>query len=253
MKTKNILIVGGSGRIGNMLVLNFLKQGHNVLSLDIKNKLNFKDKKKIDPFLKNYFFYKCDIKKLNLLNKILNKIFAKYKKIDVVINASYPTTKNWPTKFNDIEPTELKENLYNQLGTAIILAKLFYKIFLKQKFGNLILFSSIQGILSPKFDHYKNTKMTSPIEYSAIKSGIISITKYLAKFSKGKNIKVNCIIPGGILDSQPKVFLKRYKKDCLSKGMLDSQDIFGAVNFLVSDDSKFINGQAIVIDDGWSL
>ena len=93
----------------------------------------------------------------------------------------------------------------------------------------------------------------SPIEYSASKAGIINMTKYLAKYFKKKNIRVNCISPGGILDNQPEAFLKKYKKDCLSKGMLDPKDLCGTLNFLLSEDSRYINGQNIIIDDGWSL
>ena len=52
--------------------------------------------------------------------------------------------------------------------------------------------------------------MSSPIEYSAIKAGVISITKYLSKYYK-KNIRVNCISPGGIEDNQPSLFKKDIK------------------------------------------
>ena len=62
------------------------------------------------------------------------------------------------------------------------------KYFLSRRKGNLIHISSIQGIAAPKFNHYLDTEMTSPIEYAAIKSGIISITKWLAKYYKGKGI-----------------------------------------------------------------
>ena len=113
--------------------------------------------------------------------------------------------------------------------------------------------SSIQGIQAPKFEHYSNLKMSSPIEYSAIKSGVISITKYLSKYYKKKNIRVNCISPGGIEDNQPKLFKKRYKNSCNSKGLLDANDISNALKFLLSEKSKYINGQNLIIDDGWSL
>ena len=115
------------------------------------------------------------------------------------------------------------------------------------------MFSSIQGISAPKFSHYNNTNMSSPIEYSAAKAGIINMTKYIAKFCEKKKIRVNCISPGGVLDNQPKKFIKRYKESCLSKGLLDSNDLNGIVEFLVSEKSNFINGQNIIIDDGWSL
>lgn len=95
--------------------------------------------------------------------------------------------------------------------------------------------------------------MTSPIEYSAVKSGIISITKYLAKLYKKNNIRINCISPGGIIDGQPKKFLKNYLKSTGTKGMLEPEDLNSAISFLLSDDSRYVNGQNIVIDDGWSL
>ena len=75
--------------------------------------------------------------------------------------------------------------------------------------------------------------------------------KYL--FHKNKNIRVNSISPGGILDQQPQSFLDKYRDSCTSKGMLDPTDVAGTVLFLFSDQSKYINGQNIVIDDGWSL
>jgi NAD(P)-dependent dehydrogenase (short-subunit alcohol dehydrogenase family) len=95
--------------------------------------------------------------------------------------------------------------------------------------------------------------MTVPVEYAAIKAGIIHLTRYLAKYLKSKNIRVNCISPGGILDSQPKVFLKKYKEKCINKGMLDAKDLNSALDFLLSSDSKFVNGQNIIIDDGFTL
>ena len=95
--------------------------------------------------------------------------------------------------------------------------------------------------------------MSSPIEYSAIKAGVISIGKYLAKYLKGKNIRVNIVSPGGIKDNQPAKFIKRYKKSCNSKGLLDGSDVSKLISFLLSNESKYITGQNLIIDDGWSL
>ena len=78
--------------------------------------------------------------------------------------------------------------------------------------GKIIFISSIQGVRSPKFDHYKGLKMTSPVEYSVIKSGVISLTSYLAKLYKKNKIIVNCVSPGGIRDKQHNKFIKRYIK-----------------------------------------
>jgi NAD(P)-dependent dehydrogenase (short-subunit alcohol dehydrogenase family) len=95
--------------------------------------------------------------------------------------------------------------------------------------------------------------MSSPVAYSAIKAGVVHLSRYLAKYLKGANIRVNCISPGGILDNQNEIFLNQYKDVCLNKGMLDPSDICGALIFLLSDYSEFINGQNIIVDDGFCL
>ena len=52
------------------------------------------------------------------------------------------------------------------------------------------------------------------------------------------------------MDKQNKVFISRYKKSCLTKGLLDFKDIQPLVIFLLSDGSKLMNGQNFIIDDG---
>ena len=95
--------------------------------------------------------------------------------------------------------------------------------------------------------------MTMPVEYAAIKSGLIHLTKYMAKYFKGMNIKVNTLSPGGILNNQPEVFLEEYKKNCLNKGMLENIDLKGTLIYLLSDMSTYVNGQNIIVDDGFIL
>ncbi len=95
--------------------------------------------------------------------------------------------------------------------------------------------------------------MTNGPEYSIIKSGVIQLTKFMAKRFKNLNIKVNCISPGGVEDGQPDSFLKAYAKYCSSKGMLSPDDLTGSLIFLLSDYSKFLQGQNLIVDDGFTL
>ena len=67
------------------------------------------------------------------------------------------------------------------------------------------------------------------------------------------NIKVNTLSPGGIFDNQPESFLEEYKKKCLNKGMLDKSDLKGTLVYLLSDMSNYVNGQNIIVDDGFTL
>ena len=248
---KTIIITGGAGRVGLALTKDLIKKGHQVLIGDINKTHLIKIKKKINS--NNLIIFSGNLTNKKNINKFIEFGLKKFTKIDVAAHCAYPKSKKWGAKLEDISEKSLKEDLTSQLGGTIIFSQCISKYFLKIKRGNLILISSIFGTQTPKFENYKNLKMITPIEYSAIKSGIISITKYLAKYYQKKNIRVNCVSPGGIKDNQPALFIKRYKQYCNSKGMLDGSDISNLIIFLISDSSKYINGQNLIIDDGWTL
>lgn len=249
LKNKIIVVCGGLGRIGFNLTKEILKNGGTVICADINDSNSFKITKK---YIKNFNYCKFDISKNEEIDKLI-KFCNTFKKIDGIVNCAYPKPLNYGKKFKNLDFKYLNDFFNLHLSSSIIINQKFIKLFLKQKHGNIINFSSIQGISSPKFEHYKQTKMTSPLEYTAAKSSIIAITKYLAKYCKNKNIRINCISPGGIKDNQPSIFLKKYKEATLNKGMLDPDDIMGSIIFLLSDTSKYINGQNLIVDDGWSL
>ena len=248
---KTILITGGAGRIGSAIAKDLIKKGYNVLLGDIDNKKLLRIKNKLNS--KKLEIYHSNLSKKKDIEKFINFGLKKFKRVHGAVHCSYPRSKKWGTKFENLEEAYLNKDLQNQLGSSIIFSQKIMKEFTKKKEGNLIFISSIQGVQSPKFDHYENLNMASPIEYSAIKSGIIAITKYLSKYFRGKNIRVNCVSPGGIEDNQPKLFKKRYKNSCNSKGLLHEDDVAKLIIFLLSDKSKYINGQNLIIDDGWTL
>ncbi len=251
LNNKVVLVSGGLGRIGSALCESLVSNGAKIIAGDYNQKLGEKFLKKLGE--NNGMFFSGDLTDPKVIKNMIEEAENKYGKIDAAVHCAYPQSKSWGTAFEKLEPKYLREDLFNQLGGALLFSQQVVEFFRKQGFGNLIHISSIQGISAPKFKHYEGTKMNSPIEYSAIKSGVIAITRYLAKYLKKENIRVNCISPGGILSGQPENFLKKYNNDCSSKGMLDAKDLVGVLTFLLSEDSLYINGQNIVIDDGWSL
>ena len=248
-----IMILGCSGRIGFSLTQELLKGNHKLILADKIISLKLKTFLSQIP-RKNFYVKKVDLNNEKKIQFLLKESLARFDKIDSAVNCIYPVNKAWGKySLNDINKKHLNLSFSEHLSNLVIIIKNISKVFIKQKYGNMILISSIQGLSAPKFEHYKGTKMSSAIEYSIIKAGIINMTKYLAKYFKGKNIRFNCISPGGIKDNQPRSFVQKYKKSCLSKGLLESKDLLSAFKFLLSEETKYINGQNIIIDDGWSL
>ena len=255
LKGRRILITGGGGRLGSAIGRECLVQGAKVILVDNnESALNrvIKECKKLnlDNCLETFVENGCSEE--GIIN-IVEHVKDKVSNIDGFVHGAYPRSKTWGCKLEKLEEDNLFEDLTRQLGGAIIISKYVINELLKDNGGSLVHISSIQGVRAPKFEHYEGTNMNSPIEYSAIKAGVIAITKWLAKYYGGEGVRVNCISPGGIEDGQPKIFADRYRKSCSNIGLLKSEHITKTAALLLSEDGIGINGQNFIIDDGWTL
>jgi len=195
-----------------------------------------------------------DITSTDSVEAMLAQVRADRGGIDAIVNSAYPRNKNYGRKFEDVSYEDFCENMSQHVAGIFLVSQKYYSHLQRYgEGGNIVNIASIYGIMAPRFEVYEDTSMTMPIEYAAIKSAVVHLTKYMAKYFFGKNIRVNCISPGGIFDSQPEKFLESYRKYSAGKGMLDKHDISGALVFLLSELSQFVNGQNLIVDDGYSL
>ena len=254
IKNKNILITGAAGHIGSAAALKLFSKGANLMLSDFNLeklstiKLNLKSE-----FDNKFFLFKADITNEEEIKYLIKESAFKMGCIDGALHAAYPKSKQWGKPIEELKLNYINIDLSNQLGSSIYFSKEILNHFKINKKGSLVHISSIYGIRAPKFENYDGTNMTSPIEYAAIKSGIIAICKWLAKYYSNNNVRINCISPGGIFDNQPQLFLNKYRNQCTNFGMLTAEQVTETISFLLSDNSVAINGENIVIDDGWSL
>lgn len=248
LNNKEILVVGAGGLLGANIVNSLLEHNATVIAADIN-----------DQVMQNKLAH-LDNARLNLIELNLNEpeqvinYFSQVTNLDGVVNCTYPRNKNYGRHFLEVNYADFNENLTLHLGSSFLLMQQCAKYFLKDKTPfSLVNIASVYGVISPKFDIYNDTSMTMPIEYAAIKSALIHLNKYVASYVKNSDFRVNSVSPGGIFDNQPKAFLEKYKKHTFGKGMLDENSISGAVLFLLSSYSKYMNGQNLVVDDGFSL
>jgi NAD(P)-dependent dehydrogenase (short-subunit alcohol dehydrogenase family) len=246
-----VVVTGGCGLIGEAFVRSLADRGDQVVAADVNDDAGHALTKGFDDAQVKY--QHCDVTDAEEVDEVLQLTRSKWGEVHALVHCAYPRTPNWGTTFEKIDQDDVAENLRLQLGSAIMVSQKVVQYFRDQGGGHLVHISSIQGVAAPKFDHYEGLDMTSPVEYTAIKHGVVGLTRYLAKYLSDTGIRVNCISPGGIENGQPESFLERYQNDCTSKGMLGPEDLTGVIRFLLSDQSKHVNGQNIVVDDGWSL
>tara|TARA_B110000037_G_scaffold221542_2_gene292901 strand:- start:2906 stop:3601 length:696 start_codon:yes stop_codon:yes gene_type:complete len=224
---KNIVITGASRGIGKKIA--------DHLSLtDEYNIINISRKKNSNPKIQNLL---CDISNYNQVKKAFKKI----KTLDVLINNSGITkfSKNQINNFDQIIKTNLNGFFYCSYEAA--------KLLKKNKESSIINISSINAYQAfPKNPGYVSSK-----------GAIISLTKALALDFGELNIRVNSISPGYISDGMSKKSFKDSKKKkertnrMIIKRWGEASDLFGAIEYLISNKSSYVTGQDMVIDGGW--
>jgi NAD(P)-dependent dehydrogenase (short-subunit alcohol dehydrogenase family) len=241
LRDKIIIVTGGNGLLGKDIIARISAEGALCINVDINHETN-----------KELTEIKCDITDNKSTDNAIDKIIEKFGRIDGLVNNAYPRTTDWGNKFEDIHYDSWKKNVDWQLNTYFYFSQKVSKYMVKSQVGSIINMASIYGIVGPDFGVYEGTSMTMPAAYSAIKGGIINFTRYLAAYLGPNNVRVNAVSPGGIFDNQNTIFVDNYVKKVPMRRMGLPDDISPMVVFLLSDEAKYITGQNIIIDGGWT-
>lgn len=241
LKGKVIVVTGGNGLLGKQMVSAFRENGAIVIAADIY----FEEKKSDDIII--------DITNETSLKNGIFTIIKKYNKIDGWVNNAYPRTEDWGDKFEDILLESWRKNVDMHLNGYFLCCQNVLEQMKIQRFGSLINMSSIYGLIGPDFTVYEGTEMTMPAAYSAIKGGLNNLTRYLASYYGGYQIRVNTVSPGGIFDHQPESFVNNYNNKVPLKRMGQPKDIVAAVFYLLTDEASYVTGHNLVVDGGWSI
>lgn len=252
LEGKTVLVCGAAGLIGSAISKAILNHGGRVIASDIcHNQLQ----KKFEQLYSGNSPDELTFRELDITNEMqVRDFFRSLKHIDGAINATYPRNKNYGAHFLDVSLDSFNDNVSLHLGSSFLFIQQCAAYFKSHNTPlSVINISSIYGVVPPNFEIYRHTSMTMPVEYAAIKSALLHLSKYAVKYMKNSGFRVNSISPGGIMDAQPKAFTESYKSCTLGSGLLHPEDMESAVTFLLSDGAKYVNGQNIVVDDGFTL
>ncbi len=140
----------------------------------------------------------------------------------------------------------------NSLG-MFLMTRAFGQSMCERKGGSIVNISSIQGMVGPSLELYEGTQLPPPPpDYFFHKGGLINLTRYFAGVLGPAQVRVNCVSPGGFFYDQPGSFVKRYAEHTMLQRMADSQDLWGAVVFLLSDAARYITGANVPVDGGYT-
>ena len=110
---------------------------------------------------------------------------------------------------------------------------------------------SIYGVLGNDPKLYEGTEVPpTPAWYAASKGAMVALTKWQS--TNLAPVRSNCICPGGIFRGHSDNFNRRYAEKVPLGRMATEDDIVGPVLFLASDAARYITGQVLMVDGGYS-
>lgn len=122
-----------------------------------------------------------------------------------------------------------------------------------KKPASIINIGSTYGLVAPEHRIYSmRPGFVKPVAYSAAKGAIISMTRALAEQVAEYEIRVNCLVPGGVDHGHAKSFYEAYSEHTMLNRMGEYGDLQGAIIFLASEASGYMTGSLLIVDGGWT-
>lgn len=253
LKGKAVFITGGSGHLGTAMCEALAELGANIAIAEINagtcaalaDRLSREYGIRVLPL-------DCNVRQPESIRAAIASTVEQLGSVDILINNAYAGNKN---RFETITYEEWQANLEIGLGSVFYCVREAFEA-LKRSRGVVLNTASMYGHVAPDHRLYEGNPHAVPASYNAAKGGVIQLTRYLASFLSPHGIRVNAISPGAFphtWQQQDAEFARRLADRAPLGRVGVPDDIKGAVALLCSEAGKFITGQNLCVDGGWTI
>lgn len=257
-----VIITGGAGLLGRQYVECLSLAGAHAVIADA----DLEAAKSISRNVKGQAVLPIQTDVANQLSvrAMISCVLDKYGRIDGLVNNAALDPKfdveharEHANAFEDF-PLELwNRGLGVNLTGVFLCCQAVSSAMRSQRQGVIVNVSSTYGMVGPDQRLYSKSESTvpkffKPVVYSATKSAVLGLTKYLATYWAASGIRVNSLTPGGVFNNHDDEFVLRYSWRTPMGRMASKEEFCGAILFLLSDASSYMTGANLVVDGGWT-
>jgi NAD(P)-dependent dehydrogenase (short-subunit alcohol dehydrogenase family) len=254
-KKKFAIITGGTGRIGSVFVNELLHQNYEVLILS-RSKNKFTQQIKLFPnnLKKKIHWSFFDLLDEKSLESTLDYIYKKSKKkIDCLINCASNSKRG---EFNKYTLSSASLELKGVFESSFLLTEKVLPLIRKSGAGKIINVGSLWGAVAPNYKTYLKLNIGPSSITSSGKSAFMHYTKVLASREARFGITSNNLVPGWFPRKgkvENKMYIKNICDQIPMKRIGQLKDLNGAIKFLISEESRYFNGQDLIVDGGFTI
>lgn len=242
LEGKLALVTGGARGIGKAISLVLAKAGADIIinyrsSADAAKELI----KEIEAMDRKAYAFKADVSSMEDIINLEKEISKELGTIDILVNNAGITRD---TLLMRMKEEDFDSVININLKGVFNCTKVFSKKMMKKRAGSIINITSVVGI----------TGNAGQSNYSASKAGVIGFTKSIAKEIGSRGITVNAVAPGFIETDMTDILndeiKETYVKNIPLGRMGMPEDVAKVVEFLASEDARYVTGQVINVDGG---
>ena len=242
-----VLITGGAAGIGQATALRFAEEGAKVVICDVSEEAG---QRTVDQLGPDAAFCRVDVADRRAVQEWVDEVFARYGRIDVLVNNAGVLRDNMLVKVKHGELVKQMPEEEFDLVVAVNLKGVFNctqavaPYMIRQGSGVILNATSVVGLDG-------NFGQTN---YVATKAGVIGMTKVWARELGRYNIRVNTVAPGFILTDMLRQMPETVLQQMIARVPLgrigQPGDVARAYLFLASDEASFISGAVLRVDGG---
>lgn len=256
LRGRTAVITGATGHLGAVISLTLAELGADVALIDQPGTDFAPLRSDIEGVSQSAIYEMvCDLESQDARTLVAREIRERVGKIDILVNnaAFVGTTKisGWAEPFPQQTIEAWRRAVEVNMTAPFHLAQQLSSSLRKSSCASIINIGSIYGCVGPDYSLYEDTHLTNPAAYGASKGGLIQLTRWLAT-TLAPDVRVNAITPGGIFRNQPPSFVARYAQRTPLGRMATEADFVGAITFLATDMSRYVTGQNLCVDGGWT-
>ncbi len=256
------IITGGAGFLGQQFSEALVEAGAKIVVADINQKTASKFAATLSADQSQAIGIGVDVTDPSSVQNLMDQTLSTYDRLDILVNSAALDPKfdsqnkaKHVTSFEEFPLSAWKEALDVNLTGMFLTCQYATRIMKEHGTGSLVNICSTYGISGPDQRLYESLgepRLYKHVYYSVSKAGVLGVTKYIATYYEGTEIRCNALTPCGVERDHEQAFKDAYASRTVLGRMAYPHEMKGSIVFLASDASSYMTGTNLVFDGGWT-